>query len=184
MDWKMWTESLLRDKRLTMTWAGVQNHSLIITHWGTHCTVDYIVRSPFCTAVRMYRENYYTLCSGLIVSHNALWKVVYHRWSLTKRIYHHALHWKKNGPDERRAHPWRRESSATHRTNVSNLPFNFWCWSLFCQILSNIINCEFNVYTLSHYQSWFHSLWPMVVRENHNNAAFPLYASNSTCIQG
>ena len=41
-----------------------------------HC-VHYIVTMPFCSAVQMSCGNYYTLYSGLKVSHNALRKVVY-----------------------------------------------------------------------------------------------------------
>jgi len=53
----------------------------------THYIVDYIVSSPFCSAVRMYSDDYYTLYTPLNVSQNAFWKVVHNRWSLTLALH-------------------------------------------------------------------------------------------------
>ena len=44
-----------------------------------------IVAMPFCSAVPISSGEYYTLYSALKVSHNALQKVVYNQWSLTKQ---------------------------------------------------------------------------------------------------
>ena len=47
--------------------------------------VHYIVTTPFCSAVRMSSGKYYILYSALKVSNDALQKVVYNQWSLTKQ---------------------------------------------------------------------------------------------------
>ena len=44
-----------------------------------------LTTTPFYSAVRMSSGEYYTLYCALKVSHNALQKVVYNRWSLTKQ---------------------------------------------------------------------------------------------------
>jgi len=58
-----------------------------ISHYSLYTVVDCIVSSPFCSAVRMYSYDYYTLYSPLKVSQNAFWKVVYNRWSLTQALH-------------------------------------------------------------------------------------------------
>jgi len=49
----------------------INRQRLCLKSPSTHYIVDYIVSSLFCSAVRMYSDDYYTLYSPLNVSQNA-----------------------------------------------------------------------------------------------------------------